>query len=160
MVDAKPTTHKARYEKYLILIPALLAAPFFAGAADGQPRGQSLPQFLEPQKAASQEKGWKFNESKITETFALMDANSDGIATGPEKKAYRAAMEKKKKTASKGPKGMTQVQFLDQQKEQSAKKGWKFKEEKSAKTLAAMDANGDEIVTSAERKAYFANRKK
>jgi len=51
----------------------------------------------------------------------------------------------------------TKAQFMATQKAQHEKKGWTWNQEKMDKMFSAMDANGDGIVSGAEKKTYWAD---
>jgi hypothetical protein len=76
--------------------PAKEASKPAADSAQKLAKGSStLEMFITEQKAQAEKKGWKFVQANVEKTFATMDANHDGVATGLEKKAYWAEKIKK-----------------------------------------------------------------
>jgi beta-glucanase (GH16 family) len=65
----------------------ILCAAVCAEAAKGD---SSREQFMATQKAQYNSKGWAWDQNRMDSMFAVMDANSDGIVSGDDKKAYWA----------------------------------------------------------------------
>lgn len=119
-------------------------------------------EFIAREKVKWQKKGWRWDQAKVDANFAKMDADGDGILSGKEKQAFWG---KGKKAAAKATPAKPVVKlsagdstlemFLSVQKAQSAKKGRKFNQAGAEKMFKAIDADGNGVITGAEKKAYW-----
>ena len=53
-------------------------------------------EFVEKEIIKWEENGWKWDQAKVEAMYDRIDTNKDGIASGVEKKAYWATVEKEK----------------------------------------------------------------
>lgn len=151
--------------KKLLFIAIATCTSLSIHAAKGD---STLAEFQAGQKKQAEGKSWNYDSTKSEKLFHTIDADSDGIVSSVEKKAYWAKREAAKKAkpvsaqkpAIKKSKGQSLAKFLAEQKAKSADKGWKYREEKSTEIFNLMDTDHDGFISSAEKKSYWAKKGK